>query len=70
MQQRRLTRSRRTRMIAGICGGIAEYMHVDPTIVRLLWAMITIFPMSFPLGLLGYLIAWIIIPVEPASTSS
>jgi phage shock protein PspC (stress-responsive transcriptional regulator) len=70
MQQRRLTRSRRTRMIAGVCGGIAEYMNVDPTIVRLLWAMITIFPMSFPLGLLGYLLAWIIVPEEPATTGS
>lgn len=69
MQQRRLTRSRRTRMIAGICGGIAEYMNVDPTIVRLLWALITIFPMSFPIGLLGYLLAWIIIPEESATTS-
>lgn len=70
MPQRRLTRSRRTRMIAGICGGIAEYMNVDPTIVRLLWALMTIFPLSFPLGLLGYLIAWIIIPEEPATKSS
>jgi len=70
MQQRRLMRSRRTRMIAGVCGGIAEYMNVDPTIVRLLWAMITIFPMSFPLGLLGYLLAWIIVPEEAATTGS
>ncbi|MGH2398900.1 MAG: PspC domain-containing protein [bacterium] len=69
-QQRRLTRSRRTRMIAGVCGGIAEYMNVDPTIVRLLWAMITIFPMSFPLGLLGYLLAWIIVPEEGARSGS
>lgn len=70
MQQRRLMRSRRTRMIAGVCGGIAEYMNVDPTIVRLLWALITIFPMSFPLGLLGYILAWIIVPEEPATTGS
>jgi len=47
-------------MIAGICGGIAEYFDADPTIVRLIWAIATLISLGF--GLLAYLIAWIIIP--------
>lgn len=66
--QRRLMRSRRTRMIAGVCGGLAEYLNVDPTIVRLLWALLTIFPATMAVGLLGYILAWIIVPEEPASS--
>jgi len=68
MMQRRLMRSRRSRMIAGVCGGIADYLNADPTIVRLLWVLITIFPGTLPVGLLGYIVAWIIIPEEPATT--
>lgn len=59
---RRLTRSRKHRMIAGVCGGIAEYAGVDPTIVRLLWALVTLFPGTLPIGLVGYLVAWLIVP--------
>ncbi|MDQ7843673.1 MAG: PspC domain-containing protein [Armatimonadota bacterium] len=64
---RRLMRSRKSRMIAGVCGGIAEYLDADPTIVRLLWALITLFPGTLPVGLLGYIVAWIIMPEEPAT---
>jgi len=66
--QRRLMRSRKHRMIAGVCGGVADYLDADPTIVRLLWALITIFPGTLPVGLLGYIVAWIIISEEPATT--
>ena len=47
-------------MIAGICGGIANYFDADPTIVRLIWAIGTL--ISIGLGILIYLIAWIIVP--------
>ena len=57
---KRLYRSKNDQKIAGVCGGIAEYFNVDPTIIRLLWVLITIF--SIGLGILGYLIALIIIP--------
>ena len=60
MESKRLYRSRRQRMIAGICGGLAEYFNIDPTIVRL-GAAILLFT---GMGLLPYLIAWIIIPDE------
>lgn len=61
---KRLTRSRRHRMLAGVCGGIAEYAHVDPTVVRLIWVFATLFPATFFLGLFGYLLCWLIIPEE------
>lgn len=56
---KRLYRSRRERMLAGVCGGIAEYFDADPTVVRLLWVLITLF---WGVGLLAYIIAWIIVP--------
>lgn len=58
---KRLHRSRQERMIAGICGGLAEYGEMDPTIVRLVWAILTLLTGVFP-GIIAYLLAWIIIP--------
>ena len=62
---RRLYRSGSDRILGGVCGGIAEYLHTDPTIVRLLWVLATIFPPLGGLGLLFYLIAWIVVPRNP-----
>ena len=59
--EKRLYRSSTEKMIAGVCGGIAEYLNVDPTIVRLVFALVSL---SGP-GLLLYLIAAIIIPEDP-----
>jgi phage shock protein C len=60
---KRLTRSRGDRMLAGICGGIANYLVVDPTIVRLVFALATFFTAVFP-GILIYIIMWIVVPKE------
>lgn len=60
----RLTRSLHDRRIAGVCGGFADYFHVDSTLVRLLWAVLTVVPGCIILGLIAYVIAWIIMPVE------
>ncbi len=57
--KKKLYRSRENKMLAGVCGGIAEYMELDPTIVRLAW-VIAVFGAGF--GVLAYLIAWIIMP--------
>lgn len=46
--------------IAGVCGGIAEYFEIDSTIVRLAWLIISVFTAGA--GLLGYVVAWAIIP--------
>lgn len=57
---RRLTRSRRDRKIAGVCGGIAEYLDVDPTLIRLV-AVLALFCGA---GFLAYIVAWIVLPEE------
>ena len=61
MVQKRLYRSERNRMIAGVCGGLGEYFDVDPVLIRLLWV---IFTFAFGSGLLIYIIACILIPNE------
>jgi len=59
-REKRLFRSKKNRMIAGVCGGIGEYFDVDPTLIRLLWVLITLF--SLGAGVIAYIIACIIIP--------
>jgi phage shock protein C len=59
---KRLYRSRRNSMIAGVCGGLGEYLNVDPTIMRLV-AVLLIF--ADGIGLIAYIIAWIIVPRNP-----
>jgi phage shock protein PspC (stress-responsive transcriptional regulator) len=61
---KRIYRSRKDRMVAGVAAGIAEYFDIDPTLVRLVWVLLLI-PGGLP-GLLPYLVCWIIIPEEPA----
>ncbi|MGH9316224.1 MAG: PspC domain-containing protein [Thermoanaerobaculia bacterium] len=59
--QRRLTRSKTHKMIAGVCGGIAEYLDVDPTVVRVLYVLVSILSAAFP-GLLAYIILIFVMP--------
>lgn len=59
----RLYRSRTDKKIAGVCGGLAKYFDIDPVIVRLLWLFFVLLGGS---GIILYIIAWIIIPLEPA----
>lgn len=60
---KRLYRSTSNRMIAGVCGGVAEYLDVDPTIIRIAWILLSILPL-IP-GILIYIVAWFIIPNTP-----
>lgn len=53
-------RSNTNRMISGVCGGVAEFFGVDPTIVRLIWVLVAL--TSFGLGFIAYIIAVILIP--------
>ncbi len=60
--QKRLYRSENNVMVSGVCAGIAEYLNVDPTIVRLLWVLATIW--TFSLGLIAYIVCIFVIPVD------
>src|SRR5688500_4645986 len=62
LTQRRLRRSSTDVKIAGVCAGIAEYLDVDPTVVRLVWAILTIVPGAIVLGVIAYVAAWLIMP--------
>jgi len=59
----KLYRSRSQRMLAGVCGGIAEYFNIDVTLIRLIWALVSI--PSFGTGIIIYIIGAIIIPERP-----
>ena len=75
--QPRLTRSMTDAKIAGICGGLAEYLDVDATLIRVLWIVLSILAGAFVGGLLVYVVAWILIPkgsapvltTQPSSSS-
>ncbi len=58
---RKLRRSNKDKMIAGVCGGIAEYLDMDPSLVRILYVLVSVLSVAFP-GMLVYIIMWIIIP--------
>lgn len=60
MEAKKLTRSN-DKMVAGVCAGIAEYFDIDPTLVRVCYAALSVFTTGFP-GLLLYIILMIIMP--------
>jgi phage shock protein C len=64
MEPKRLYRSKKDRILGGVCGGLGNFLTIDPVLVRVVWAV------SFFLGgvgFLAYLVAWIIIPEEPVA---
>ena len=60
-----LRRSRTNRMIAGVCGGIGEGTLISPTVIRLIWVIVTVFTVG--IGVLAYLLAVLVIPEEGAA---
>jgi len=60
--EKKLYKSNQNKMLDGVCGGIAEYFGIDPTVVRLIWALFSLMGGS---GILAYIIAAIIIPRSP-----
>ena len=62
--QKKLYRSTKDRKIAGVCGGVAEYLNVDPTVVRILWAVISLLGC---LGIVAYIVCAFIMPEEPSN---
>jgi phage shock protein C len=59
-----LHRSRKHKMIAGVCGGIAEWLGWDPTVVRIVYVLVSILSAAFP-GIIVYGILWILMPKGP-----
>jgi phage shock protein C len=59
-----LVRSRRHRMIAGVCGGLAESLGWNPTLVRILYVLVSVLSAAFP-GILVYVVLWIVMPKAP-----
>jgi len=66
MEPKRLYRSRDEKMLGGVCGGLAEYLNLDPSIVRLIFVVMFFAGCS---GFLVYLIMWIITPLEPETAN-
>ena len=64
MNGKKLYRSDENKMLAGVCGGIAEYFGVDPTLIRLAWGVCSLLGGS---GLLAYILAAIIIPRDDSN---
>lgn len=64
---KRLIRTRKGRLVAGVCSGIAEYVGIDATVVRLIFVALTV--VTFGMFGLVYLAAWIVIPEEGESGS-
>ena len=69
LEPRKLYRSQTNRMVAGVCGGMAEYFNIDATLIRILFVVLTVFGGA---GLVLYLLMWIIVPeatkAPPAGT--
>ena len=60
--EKKLYRNKNNKMIAGVCYGFAEYINVDPTVVRVIWALLCL----TSIGLIAYLICALIIPEKPS----
>lgn len=58
---KKLYKSRTDRMISGVCGGLADYINADPTVVRALFVLVSILSAAFP-GILVYIILAIVMP--------
>ena len=60
---RRIYRSRHERMVGGVAGGLGAYLGIDPTLIRILFVFLTL--AGSGIGLLAYLIMWIVVPKAP-----
>src|ERR1700683_2329448 len=63
--QKRLMRSVTDYKIAVVCGGIAEYLELDSTLVRVIWVLLVLMPVPVVPAFLGYFVAWLVMPKSP-----
>lgn len=64
---RRLYRSRRDSILGGVAGGVADYLEVDPSIVRIVWAVLAL--LTGGLFLVLYIVMWIVVPMDPTTST-
>ncbi len=64
-----LHRSRRDRVLGGVCGGLAEWLGWSPTLVRILYVLVSILSVAFP-GILAYIVLWILMPSASHAAAS
>lgn len=57
----KIYRSEKNRILGGVCGGLGLYLDIDPNILRILWVLFSLF---YGIGILAYIVAWLILPVE------
>ncbi len=57
----KLYRSEKNRILGGVCGGLGLYLDIDPNILRILWVLFSLF---YGIGILAYIVAWLILPGE------
>ena len=62
--QKKLYRSKSNRMLVGVCAGVAEYFNIDPTVVRVAWAVVSLFAF---VGVVAYVVCAFVIPEKPDS---
>ncbi len=60
---KKLFRSTDNRILAGVCGGVGEYLDIDPTVVRVVYVLLSL--LTAFAGLLAYIVLWLIIPARP-----
>ena len=60
---KKLHKSRKNKMLCGVCAGVAEYFNLDPTVVRVIWAILSV---CGGLGIIAYVICACLMPEEPA----
>ncbi len=59
----------KNKMVAGVCAGMAEYLGIDPTVIRLIWVIIGVFTGVIP-ALIAYVLVWLFIPEVPSEAKS
>ncbi len=64
--EKKLMRARNDRWFAGVCGGLGHYFGIDPTVIRVLFVLFSIFVGG---GIIAYIILWIVMPEEPAEAA-
>lgn len=62
-EAKKLKRSRTDKMLGGVLGGIARHYELDPTVLRIIYVLVSLFSAAFP-GMIVYLILWVLIPLD------